>query len=569
MENVNDKESHDKPPTTNVETPSPSLQTELDPSKNKPQAMNRSKVWLHFTKVTPIDKEKPKAACNYCNMMLGCHWRHDTSTLKNHLTYNCPTSPLRDLEKSNVPKGQTLLQQSFKKMSESGSCHTTTTQLGFVKYDPIKIWKLVVQYFIIEELPFRHVESYGFRELINGIEPRFNLPCRITLQKDCMKLYEEEKLKLKASLRGKRICITIDTWTSLQNLNYMVVTASYIDSSWRMHKKIIKFNLISSHKGENIGRMLENTLIEWEIESVFTVTADNVTVNDVAIDYMKRKLKDKKCSILGGEFIHMRCAAHILNLIVNEGLKGLGDCVSNIRNAVKFVRSSPQRMARFKECIKCEKIQSTKTVCLDVQTRWNSTYLMLSAAEKYEKAFTRLGEEDGNPFVVPSYDEWKNAREFVKFLKPFYEATLKFSSSTHVTSNSYFIQLCIIIKTLADGCMSCNPIISVVSWDMKKKYEKYWGTMERINLLLYIAHVLDPRTKLKALKYYLEKCSGSDWAKQIETNVKDLLNRLWEQYDKLYGRHLSNLDAGVESSSVASIDVSVDDDDDDALTETK
>jgi hypothetical protein len=56
-----------------------------------------------------------------------------------------------------------------------------------------------------------------------------------------------------------------------------------------------------------------------------------------------------------------------------------------------------------------------------------------------KKAFTQLGEENGNLFVVPSYDEWKNARKFVKFLKPFYEATLKFSSSTHVTSNSYFI----------------------------------------------------------------------------------------------------------------------------------
>jgi hypothetical protein len=142
---------------------------------------------------------------------------------------------------------------------------------------------------------------------------------------------------------------------------------------------------------------------------------------------------------------------------------------------VKFVRPSSQRMARFKECIKCEKIQCTKTVCLDVQTRWNSTYLMLSAAEKYEKTFTRLGEEDGNPFVVPSYDEWKNAREFVKFLKPFYEATLKFSSSTHVTSNSYFIQLRIIIKTLSDGCMSCNPILSAVSWNMKKNMKSIGG----------------------------------------------------------------------------------------------
>jgi hypothetical protein len=74
-------------------------------------------------------------------------------------------------------------------MSEGTS--SDTNQLGFVKYDPIKVRKLVVQYFINEELPFRHVESCGFRELMNGI------PCHITLQKDCMKLYEEEKLNLK------------------------------------------------------------------------------------------------------------------------------------------------------------------------------------------------------------------------------------------------------------------------------------------------------------------------------------------------------------------------------------
>jgi hypothetical protein len=31
----------------------------------------------------------------------------------------------------------------------------------------------------------------------------------------------------------------------------------------------------------------------------------------------------------------------------------------------------------------------------------------------------------------------------------------------------------IIIKTLFDGCIRCNPILSAVSWDMKKRYEKY------------------------------------------------------------------------------------------------
>jgi hypothetical protein len=101
-------------------------------------------------------------------------------------------------------------------------------------------------------------------------------------------------------------------------------------------------------------------------------------------------------------------------------------------------------------------------VCLDVQIRLNSTYLMLSAAEKYKKAFTRLREEYGNRFVVPSDTEWENVREFVKFLKHFYEATLKFYSSTHVTANSYFIQLCIIQNTLTDGFMSFNHILSKI-----------------------------------------------------------------------------------------------------------
>jgi hypothetical protein len=77
------------------------------------------------------------------------------------------------------------------------------------------------------------------------------------------------------------------------------------------------------------------------------------------------------------------CRSYILNLVVNEGFKALSNCVSNIRNAVKVVRSSLQRMTKFKECIKCEKIQRTKTVSLDVQ--------MFSATEKYQKVLLDLG----------------------------------------------------------------------------------------------------------------------------------------------------------------------------------
>ncbi|XP_059436865.1 zinc finger BED domain-containing protein RICESLEEPER 3-like [Corylus avellana] len=188
-------------------------------------------------------------------------------------------------------------------------------------------------------------------------------------------------------------------------------------------------------------------------------------------------------------------------------------------------------------------------VCLDVQTRWNSTYLMLNSAEKYEKAFALLEEDDGKHFVAPRSIEWETARLFVRFLKSFYDATLKFSSSKNVTSNSYFIQLCIIQNTLNDGICSNNPILSSVSFDMKTKYDKYWEIVERINLLLYVAFVLDPRYKMKGLVFWLRRCNEADSAKFIEGSVDALLNRLWDQYNLFHAEDgLSNSDVGIQSS---------------------
>jgi predicted membrane chloride channel (bestrophin family) len=47
----------------------------------------------------------------------------------------------------------------------------------------------------------------------------------------------------------------------------------------------------------------------------------------------------------------------------------------------------------------------------------------------------------------------------------------------------------------------------LVSFDMKTKYDKYWETMKKINLLLYVAFVLNPRSKMKALVFWLRRCN--------------------------------------------------------------
>ena len=83
----------------------------------------------------------------------------------------------------------------------------------------------------------------------------------------------------------------------------------------------------------------------------------------------------------------MRCVCHILNLIVNDRLTDLAYSIASIRNAVRYMRSSPQRLKKFKECTKEENINSTALLCLDVKTRWNSTYLMLETSFKFVRVF--------------------------------------------------------------------------------------------------------------------------------------------------------------------------------------
>ncbi|CAL8988295.1 unnamed protein product [Prunus brigantina] len=227
------------------------------------------------------------------------------------------------------------------------------------------------------------------------------------------------------------------------------------------------FCVIDSHKWESIGKLLENCLIDWGHEKILTITTDNAPANTKAIEYVRKKINGWKDSnsVFGGVHLHMRCSAHIINLIVKEGLKRLESSIVAIRNAVKFVRSSPSRLSYFKMYVETEKIECKGLVVMDVPTRWNSTYLMLDAALKFRKAFDRMGDDPDSSYLMYfKEDEGDDERikgiegngkgkgksktnkrvgppkavTFVMFLKTFYDVTLKISASLHPTSHSTF-----------------------------------------------------------------------------------------------------------------------------------
>ena len=56
----------------------------------------------------------------------------------------------------------------------------------------------------------------------------------------------------------------------------------------------------------------------------------------------------------------MRCVAHIINLVVGDGMKLVNDSIQRVRQAVRFIKQSPARLQRFKKCVLDEKISSKK-----------------------------------------------------------------------------------------------------------------------------------------------------------------------------------------------------------------
>ncbi|CAN1294021.1 Zinc finger BED domain-containing protein RICESLEEPER 2 [Linum perenne] len=184
-----------------------------------------------------------------------------------------------------------------------------------------------------QRLPFHFVEHDGFRRFMIIYCPKFRIPCRKTIRSE--------------DFCASRVSITIDTWTSVQNLNYMCITTHYVGKDWKLHKKIINFTKITSHKGDDIGAKLAECLEEWGLKNVFTVTVDNASTNDVACTFLKNKLETWGTSFMNGRYLHVRCVAHTVNLVVNDGLNEIGMSVKRVREAVRWVRSFGSREAKF------------------------------------------------------------------------------------------------------------------------------------------------------------------------------------------------------------------------------
>ncbi|KAH0691482.1 hypothetical protein KY289_018840 [Solanum tuberosum] len=404
-----------------------------------------SQIWNHFEKF--LDKKgEQKGKCNYCSKVLSCPSKYGTSNLWTHINSNCAKSPYRIIDISQP----TL---KLKPIKEGGQ-----GTLEKIVYNVVEVKKAVAEFVILDEQPFKVVEGEGFKRLMTLILPNYELPSRITVARQCLQIYQEEKNKLKRLIKDQRVCLTSDTWTSIQNLTYMVITAHWINDEWNLQKKILNFFHIPDHKGETIAKGIEACLLDWGIENLFTMTLDNATANSAAITHLKARINYWKGIILENNFLHVRCNAHILNLIVKEGLNEQNESISRVRLVVKYVKSSASRTDSFRSYVEKVKLDTRGLLSLDVETR------------------------------------------------------------------------------------SGDPLLSNMAKHMEKKFTKYWGDFDDMNMLLFVAIVLDPRYKFKYVEFlfkiFYKPVEGVDRS----TKVNNTLSLLYTHYaNSLVETHAENI----------------------------
>ncbi|XP_075475592.1 zinc finger BED domain-containing protein RICESLEEPER 2-like [Primulina tabacum] len=258
------------------------------------------------------------------------------------------------------------------------------------------------------------------------------------------------------------------------------------------------------YSGVELAAKLFEFLKEWGIEKkVFSLTLDNASSNDNMQVNLKEQLSLHDSLLCDGEYFHVRCSAHILNLIVQEGLKVDVVALNKIRESVKYVKGSETRMKKFQECVQAVgSIDTSIGLRLDVSTRWNSTYLMLDSAIKYKKAFVFLQFNDKNYKFCSSSEEWKRGEKICEFLEPFYDTTNLISGSSYPTSNLYFMQVWKIEVLLKENLMHEDEVISDMCKRMLGKFEKYWI---QYSMVLAFGAILDPRIKLSMLEFFYSK----------------------------------------------------------------
>jgi hypothetical protein len=301
-------------------------------------------------------------------------WYHFDTTEQNQICKYC---------KKNYAKktSTTILWRHYK------SCHESEIEIGQNTSPPhpnnimYEKTKSLVEWIICDLKSFSVVESESFTKLIYKLDSRYRLPSRHTIKRLISQEFEQKRDVIPDFLQNisSKFSLTCDIWSSIKMESFIAITLHYIDSNWKLcHFVLDIFAITGSHTGTSIFEKISQLISEMHLENrVIAITTDN---GSNIVSGCKKLVEHFNPDNKITELTHFRCAAHVLNLAVNEGLSSNSNlCIKKLRKLIKKIRGSALLIDKLKHIFQSDNKKFLYPL-LDIKTRWNSTFDMIERA---------------------------------------------------------------------------------------------------------------------------------------------------------------------------------------------
>ncbi|XP_037445775.1 zinc finger BED domain-containing protein RICESLEEPER 2-like [Triticum urartu] len=513
----------------------PLVSADVSPPTSSRRRKKKSPVWEHFTiQHVPGDKRCRIACCNLCKGTFAYSSGAKiagTSHLKRHIIQgSCPVIKNQERELAlplaevadNDGEG-TIERPSKRRYRRNGSANATFDQ----ERSSLYLAKLI----ILHDYPLHIVQQPAFSALIGSLQPCFKLSDVDAMEGEVYAVYLKEKHNLLQALSTMpgRMSLTVGLWITSQTLGYVSIAGQFIDMEWRVHRRVLNFTMVASpHSQDALAEAISRSLFDWGMrEKLFAITLDNdCPSHDIYSANLRDHLSNTNGVMLKGQLFVVRCYAHILNAAAQDVIASVHGVISGIRESIKFIKASDSHDEKFAEIALQLEIPGTKTLCLDVTTQWDTTYLMLLAALDYRQAFTILETCDDNYNEAPSAEDWKKVEAASNCLKLLYDSAHSVMAVANPTSDIFFHEAWKLQLELANAAAHEDPVVGSIARDVHESFDKYW---KDCNLVLAVAVVMDPRFKMKLVEFSYSKIYGVEAAKYVKA-VNDSVHELYKEY---------------------------------------
>nr|GEV92624.1 zinc finger BED domain-containing protein DAYSLEEPER isoform X1 [Tanacetum cinerariifolium] len=507
----------------NIE-PTNSVAPGASSDKTKPRKKTMTSVYLKFFETTSDGKNR---RCKFCGQSYSISTA--TGNLGRHLSNRHPGYDKSDDVVSTPSSQQTIV---IKKPQ-------TQVKTSHVELDHLN-W-LLIKWLILASLPPSTIEEKWLSNSYKYLNPPVQIwpteKFQLVLD-EVFKTMQEDLLCMLAHVSSK-VSITLDFWTSYQQIFYMGISCQWIDELWSFHKLLLDVSRVPPPCGSSeIYHTLIKVLKFYDLETrILSCTHDNSANAIHACHTLKEDLESQK----GNPFCYVPCAAHTLNSVIEDGLRSTKSVISKIREFALELNSSSDMIGEFSQFTTSYQEGNWKFP-LDVSARWSGTYQMLDIVRKAGKSvetIIRKNEETLGRLLLSSAE--KNAINLMHaYLEPFYKTTNDICTDRLPTVGLVLF----FMDHISDTITACREsrhspdLLKKAAIDMATRLGSY--NDQALNIFTYMTAILDPRIKRDLIP---ERLNIENYLEEARSHfLRNYSNTLFSSMATSYGSGTQELE---------------------------